>query len=192
MLAAEREGRLGAARIAIVIVNRDDAGAIARAEAAGVPVRVMPHKGFLDRAAYDGALVDALRAAHVEVIVLAGYMRLVTHVLLSAFPNRVLNIHPSLLPAFPGLHAQRQALTHGCKVAGCTVHLVDEALDAGPIIAQAAVPVLPTDDEASLTARILVEEHRIYAEAVRLVAERRIVLDGRRASVLPEGLLRAT
>ena len=183
LLAAEREGRLGPARIALVIVNRAGAGAIARAEAAGVPVRVIPHEGQTDRRAYDALLVEALREANVEVVALAGFMRLVTSVLLDAFGGRVLNIHPSLLPAFPGLHAQRQALQHGCKVSGCTVHLVDEGLDAGPIVAQAAVTVLDEDDEATLTARILVEEHRIYAEALRLVAEKRIVIEGRRTRV---------
>ncbi len=183
LLTAEREGRLGPARIALVIVNRAGAGAIARAEAAGVPVRLIPHEAQSDRRAYDALLVDALRAASVEVVALAGFMRLVTPVLLDAFAGHVLNIHPSLLPAFPGLHAQRQALQHGCKVSGCTVHLVDEGLDSGPIVAQATVPVLDGDDEAALTARILVEEHRIYAEALRLVAEKRIVIEGRRTRV---------
>lgn len=187
LLAAERDGRLGNAHIALVVVNRAGAGAIARAEQAGVPVRVIPHEPHPDRSAYDALLVAALRGAGVEIVALAGFMRLVTPVLLDAFPGRVLNIHPSLLPAFPGLHAQRQALQHGCKVAGCTVHLVDEGLDAGPILAQAAVPVLEEDDEATLSARILVEEHRIYAEALRLVAEGRIAIEGRRTRMLGGG-----
>jgi phosphoribosylglycinamide formyltransferase-1 len=180
LLSAERAGQLGPAHIALVIVNRKDAGAITRAQQAAVPVQIIPHEGHADRRAYDTVLVHALREAHIEMVVLAGFMRLVTSVLLDAFPQRVLNIHPSLLPAFPGLHAQRQALLHGCKLAGCTVHLVDEGLDAGPIVAQAAVPVLDQDDETSLSARILVEEHRIYAEAVRRVAEGRVFVDGRR------------
>ena len=184
LIAAERSGALGPARIAVVIVNRPGVGAIARAETAGVPVRVLPHGDHPSREAYDDVLVAALREAGVEIVALAGFMRLVTGRLLAAFAGRVLNIHPSLLPAFPGLHAQRQALEHGVKLAGCTVHFVDEGLDRGPIVLQAAVPVLDGDDEAALTARILAEEHRLYPRAVRLLAERRLVADGRRVRVL--------
>ena len=162
------------------MVNRADAGAVERARAAGVPCVFLPHAGYASRQDYDAVLVEALREHQVDLVALAGFMRLVTKVLLDAFPGQVLNIHPSLLPAFPGLHAQRQALLHGCKVAGCTVHLVDEGLDAGPIVLQACVPVLDDDDEATLSARILVEEHRLYPEAVRRLAKGSLRVDGRR------------
>lgn len=184
LIAAERAGRLGPARLRCVVVNRAEAGAIGRAEAAGLPVTVLPHTGYARREDYDAALVAVLHAADVQLVALAGFMRLVTPVLLDAFPGRVLNIHPSLLPAFPGLHAQRQALLHGCKISGCTVHLVDDALDAGPILLQACVPVHEGDDEAALSGRILEAEHRSYPEALRLVAEGRIVLEGRCARIL--------
>ena len=167
----------------LVVVNRPGVGAIARAEAAGVAVRVLPHEQHPSREAYDDVLVAALREAGVEIVALAGFMRLLTARLLWAFPGRVLNIHPSLLPAFPGLHAQRQALEYGVKVSGCTVHFVDEGLDRGPIVLQSAVPVLDEDDEAALAARILAEEHRIYPQAVRLLAEGRLVTRGRRVIV---------
>jgi phosphoribosylglycinamide formyltransferase-1 len=180
LLAAEQRGDLGPATIALVLVNRADAGAIARARAANVSVEVLAHGAYASRADYDAALVDKLRGAGISIVALAGFMRLVTSVLLDAFPGKVLNIHPSLLPAFPGLHAQRQALEHGCKLAGCTVHLVDEGLDAGPIVLQAAVPVLDGDDEAALSARILAEEHKVYPAAVRLLAEGRLTIEGRR------------
>jgi len=183
LLAAERRGELGPATVKLVIVNRPDAGAIARAEAAGVAVRVLPHGDHLTREAYDRTLVASLRDAGTHIVALAGFMRRVTSELISAFPGRVLNIHPSLLPAFPGLHAQRQALLHGTRLAGCTVHFVDEGLDQGPILLQAAVPVLDGDDEAALSARILVEEHRLYPLAVRLVAEGRVRVDGRRVRI---------
>lgn len=185
LLAAEQRGELGPATVKLVIVNRADSGAIARAEAVGVPVRILPHGDHLTREAYDRTLVANLRAAGVEIVALAGFMRRVTIELISAFPGRVLNIHPSLLPAFPGLHAQRQALVHGTRLAGCTVHLVDEGLDQGPILLQAAVPVLDGDDEATLTARILAEEHRLYPQALRLVAEGRIRVEGRRVHIAP-------
>ncbi len=180
LLAAERTGSLGEAGIVVVVVNRADAGAVERARVAGVPCVVLPHAGYARREDYDTRLVAALREHEVELVALAGFMRLVTRVLLDAFPGRVLNIHPSLLPAFPGLHAQRQALHHGCKVAGCTVHLVDDGLDAGPIVLQAAVPVLDGDNEATLSARILAEEHRLYPEAVRRLAAGGLRVEGRR------------
>jgi phosphoribosylglycinamide formyltransferase-1 len=183
ILDAEREGRLGPARVRIVISNVAGARALERAERAGVPARVLSHKEYASREAYDDALVATLREAHVEIVALAGFMRLVTPRLLDAFPGKVLNIHPSLLPAFPGLHAQRQAVEHGVKVSGCTVHLVDTGLDAGPIVAQTAVPVMDEDDESSLTARILAEEHRLYPAVLRALAEGRVSVRGRRVVV---------
>jgi phosphoribosylglycinamide formyltransferase-1 len=187
LLAAEQRGELGPASIRLVIVNRPGAGAIERATEAGVPVAFMPHGEHATREAYDDALVAALERAGCEVVALAGFMRLVTPHLLRAFPGRVLNIHPSLLPAFPGLHAQRQALEHGVKVTGCTVHLVDQGLDAGPIVLQAAVPVLDEDDEATLSARILAEEHNLYPRALRLLVEQRLIVEGRRVRLRGAG-----
>jgi phosphoribosylglycinamide formyltransferase-1 len=184
VLDAAREGRLPA-RVVVVVSDRPGAPALARARAAGVPTEVVEPAGFPSREAHDDALVAALRRAGADTVVLAGYMRLVTPTLLGAFPRRVLNVHPSLLPAFPGLHAQRQALEHGVKVTGCTVHLVDEGVDTGPIVLQAAVAVEEDDDEARLSARILAEEHRILVEALRLMAGGRLTVEGRRARIRP-------
>ena len=173
--------------VAVVISNVPEAGALERARRAGVPAEVIPSKGVTDRAAYDLGLVEALRRHRVDLVCLAGYMRLVSPSFLRAFGPaegtrgcpRVLNIHPGLLPSFPGLHAARQALDYGARIAGCTVHFVDEGTDTGPIIAQAVVPVLPADDEASLSARIQAEEHRLYAQAVQWCAHGRLSLRGR-------------
>ena len=154
-----------------------------RAQKADIPIKVLLPKDFASREEYDAQLVKLLRAAGAEAVALAGYMRLVTPVLLQVFPQRVLNIHPALLPAFPGLHAQRQAFEYGVKVAGCTVHFVDEGMDSGPIILQAPVPVLDNDDEDSLTARILEQEHVIYPLALRLLAEGKLHIDGRRVRI---------
>jgi phosphoribosylglycinamide formyltransferase-1 len=175
------------AEVALVLSNVPGAPALGRAEAAGVPTACLPSKGQADRAAYDAALVARLGAARVDLVCLAGYMRLVTPAFLRAFgPTqatrgcpRVVNVHPALLPAFPGLHAQRQALEAGVKLAGCTVHFVDEGTDTGPIVAQAAVPVLDGDTEATLAARILVQEHRLYPQAVAWFAAGRLSLEGR-------------
>jgi phosphoribosylglycinamide formyltransferase 1 len=172
-------GRIPDAEIAIVISNREGAPGIARAQARGIPVRVLPSKG-IEREAYDRMLVAALDDARVNLVCLAGFMRLLSSYFVEAFPQKILNIHPSLLPAFPGLEAQRQALEHGVKFSGCTVHFVDESLDAGPIVAQAAVPVRDADTEETLAARILAEEHRIYTEAVRLVLSGEYRIEGRR------------
>ena len=176
------------ARVAVVICNVPGARALERAKAAGVPAVLLPHKGYASREEYDAKLVETLRADHdVSLICLAGYMRLVSPVLLRAFQDRILNIHPSLLPSFPGLHAHRQALDAGVRISGCTVHVVDEGCDTGPILVQAAVPVLEGDDEAGLAARILVEEHRCYPRAVQLFAEGRVQLvvrDGKKRAVL--------
>jgi phosphoribosylglycinamide formyltransferase-1 len=161
-------GTIGA-DIAVVVSNRADAAGLGRARDAGIEAVYLNPREFADRPAYDRALADLLRARSVDLVCLAGYMRLVGAPLIDAFPNRILNVHPSLLPAFPGLDAQRQALEHGVRVSGATVHLVTLELDAGPIVLQSAVPVLDGDSVDSLSARILVEEHRIYPEAIRLV-----------------------
>jgi phosphoribosylglycinamide formyltransferase 1 len=184
-------GRIPDAEISIVISNREDAEGVARAHARGIPVRVIPSKG-LERETYDRMVVAALDDARVNLICLAGFMRLLSPYFVSAFPNRILNIHPSLLPAFPGLEAQRQALEYGVKFSGCTVHFVDENLDAGPIVAQAIVPVRDDDTPDTLAGRILAEEHRIYTEAVRLVLSGRYRVAARRvvafdASETPQG-----
>jgi phosphoribosylglycinamide formyltransferase-1 len=176
---ATRDGRLDAT-IAVVISNRADAFGLERARAAGIETLVLDHRGYPSRADYDAAVVAALRERDVALVCLAGFMRLLSPLFVEAFPNRILNIHPALLPAFPGLHAQRQALEHGVKVSGATVHLVDAHLDAGPIVLQAAVPVLADDTEETLSARILVQEHRLYPEAIRLVLEGAWRIDGRR------------
>lgn len=172
-------GRLDAS-VAVVVSNRPDAPGLAVARAAGLDTLVLDHTAWASREAYDGALAEALEQRGVGLVCLAGYMRLVGQGLLGRYRSRVLNVHPSLLPAFPGLHAQRQALAHGVKVAGATVHLVTEALDAGPIVRQAAVPVYDDDTEDTLAARILVEEHRLYPEAIAEVLTGAWHLDGRR------------
>ncbi|MFE8597185.1 phosphoribosylglycinamide formyltransferase [Archangium violaceum] len=168
------------AEVALVVSNVPTAFALERAKKAGVPSVVLEHKAFGSRADFEKALVEKLVSAGVEWVCLAGFMRLLGVDFLGHFAGRVLNIHPSLLPAFTGLHAQRQALERGVKVAGCTVHFVDPGMDTGPIIAQAAVPVLPGDDEAALTARILKEEHRLYPLVVKLVTTGVVRLEGGR------------
>lgn len=157
--------------LALVLSDKPQAYALQRAKAAGVPTKVLLPADFASREDYDAELVRLLKASGAEAVALAGYMRLVTPVFLQAFPHRVLNIHPALLPSFPGLHGQRQAFEYGVKVAGCTVHFVDEGMDSGPIILQAPVPVLEDDDADSLAARILEQEHIIYPLALRLLAE---------------------
>jgi len=171
------------ADIALVVADRHKAGGLQRAHAAGIPTEVLLKRDHPTREAYDGALVDQLRRHEVSWVVLAGFMRLVTPVLLDAFPWRVLNIHPALLPAFPGLHAQQQAFDHGVRVAGATVHFVDRGTDTGPIIAQAAVPVLPSDDAGSLQRRILAMEHKLYPTALRWAVEGKLSIDGRKVRV---------
>src|SRR5579872_827607 len=166
------------AEIAIVISNRPEARGLETARGLGLNAVCIASKG-VPREVYDAQLVDALRDAAVDLVCLAGFMRLLSPVFIRAFPQRILNIHPSLLPSFPGLDAQTQALVHGVKISGCTVHFVDEHLDAGPIVMQAAVPVLDDDTDETLSARILKEEHRIYSEAIRLVLSG-YRIDGRR------------
>jgi phosphoribosylglycinamide formyltransferase-1 len=176
---ATRDGRLDA-EIALVVSNRADAYGLERARLAGIETLVRDHKVYPSREAYETVLVDDLRARGVELVCLAGFMRLLGATFVDAFPNRILNIHPALLPAFPGLHAQRQAIEHGVTVSGATVHFVDTTLDAGPIVLQAAVPVLDTDTEDMLGARILEQEHRIYPEAIQRILDGGWTIVGRR------------
>jgi len=177
-------GRIPDAEISIVISNREDAAGLQRATERRIPARVIPSKG-VEREAYDRLVVAALNEARVDLVCLAGFMRLLSPYFVAAFRGRILNIHPSLLPSFPGLESQRQALDYGVKFSGCTVHFVDENLDAGPIVKQAIVSIEPGDTEETLAARILREEHRIYTEAVRLVLSGKFRIEGRR--VLPTG-----
>jgi phosphoribosylglycinamide formyltransferase-1 len=167
------------AEIAVVISNRPEAGGLQIARERGLNAVCLPSKG-LEREAYDRSVVEELQRNQVDLVCLAGYMRLLGAGFVRRYPNRILNIHPSLLPAFPGLDAQRQALEHGVRISGCTVHFVDEELDAGPIVIQAAVPVLDNDTVDTLSARILAEEHRIYSEAIRIVLEGKYRIEGRR------------
>jgi phosphoribosylglycinamide formyltransferase-1 len=171
------------ARVVVVISDRERAHALERARAAGVEALFVNPKDFADREAFDLALVRELHARRVDLVCQAGFMRILSPAYVRAFAGRALNIHPSLLPAFPGLHAQRQALEHGVKVAGATVHFVEEGVDSGPIVLQASVPVHADDTEASLSARILAEEHRLYPEAIRLFAEGRLAIVGRRVII---------
>jgi len=167
------------AEIALVVSNVATAYALERAKSAGIASQVIPHGQHKDRASFDRAIIDALRQNQVEIVCLAGFMRIVGKELLDAFGGRVLNIHPALLPSFPGMHAVRQALQYGAKVTGCTVHFVDEGTDTGPVIAQVSVPVLETDDEDSLAKRIHAEEHQLYTRALKLVAEGSTRIEGR-------------
>jgi phosphoribosylglycinamide formyltransferase-1 len=173
------------AHVAVVISDRERAVALERARAAGIEALWINPKDYADREAFDRVLVQELNARGVGLVCNAGFMRILSPVYVRAFAGRSLNIHPSLLPAFPGLHAQRQALDHGVKVAGATVHFVDEGMDSGPIVLQAAVPVEPGDTEETLSARILVQEHRLYPEAIRLFVEGRLRIEGRRVIVTP-------
>ncbi len=170
------------AEIAIVICNRPNAAGLEIARERGIPLRVIASAG-MEREAYDKLLIDELRTHEVDLVCLAGFMRLLSADFIRAFPNRVLNIHPSLLPAFAGLDAQRQALEYGVRIAGCTVHFVDEFLDSGPIIVQAAVPVLDGDTVESLAARILAQEHVIYSKAIGYIVEGRVTIQGRRVLI---------
>ena len=169
--------------IKVVLSDKEQAFALERARKADIPAIYLNPKDYADRAAYDAALVATLKEYGVEVVALAGYMRLVTSTLLAAFPQRVLNIHPALLPSFPGLHGQKQAFDYGVKISGCTVHFVDEGMDTGPIIAQSAVPVLSDDTADTLAARILEQEHQVYPEVLKLLAEGKIVYNNGRVTV---------
>lgn len=172
-------GRIPNAEIAIVLSNKPDAPGVERAKALGIAARAISSKG-LQREEFDRQIVAILQEYKVDLICLAGYMRLLSPYFVAAFPQKILNIHPSLLPSFPGLESQKQALDYGVKFAGCTVHFVDENLDAGPIILQATVPVHDEDDEHTLSERILREEHRIYSEAVKIILEGKYKITGRR------------
>ena len=173
------------AEIAVVISNRANAPGLDIARDRGIPIRIMPSAG-IERETYDKQLIEELMTHEIDLVCLAGFMRLLSAGFVRAFPNRVLNVHPSLLPAFPGLDAQRQALEYGVKISGCTVHLVDEFLDSGPIVLQRAVPVLDSDTVESLSARILLQEHSIYPEAIQLMVYKRAVLAGRRVLINEE------
>lgn len=182
ILDAVAQGTLHA-RVRVVVSNKQDAAGLERAARAGVPAYVVPHKDFATREAFDACIVQRLREHGVDTVVLAGFMRLVTPVLLEAFPQRVVNIHPSLLPAFPGVDAQAQALAYGVRITGCTVHFVDAGCDTGPIIVQAAVPVRDDDTVETLRARILAEEHRILPAALQWISEGRVRVEGRRVRI---------
>jgi phosphoribosylglycinamide formyltransferase 1 len=171
------------ARVTVVVSDRKDAKALDRARRAGLPAVHVDPLSHPDRTAFDAAVSAVLAEHGVELVCLAGYMRLLSGEFVAAWRHRILNVHPALSPAFPGLHAQRQALAHGVKVSGATVHFVDEGTDTGPIVLQAAVPVGEDDTEATLAARILAEEHRLYPEAVRLYAEGRLAIEGRRVRI---------
>lgn len=179
---AIEEKRLDAV-IRVVISNKADAFGLVRAKNHRIATEVVDHRKFPSREAYDQALIDVLQSRQVELVVLAGFMRLLSPLFVRTFSNRIMNIHPSLLPAFPGLHVQRQAVEYGVRFSGCTVHFVNEECDEGPIIIQAAVPVFPDDTEESLSAKILREEHRIYPKAIQLYAEGRLHVVGRKVLV---------
>ena len=173
------------AEIALVISNNPDAGALKRAASAGINHTCINHRGFSSRESFDRSVVSALQGAGVELVCLAGFMRLITEDFLAAFPGRVMNIHPALLPAFPGLDVQRKAIEYGARFSGCTVHFVDSGVDTGPVIIQAVVPILDDDTLDDLAARILVQEHKVYPRAIQLFAEGRLQIEGRRVRVTP-------
>ena len=173
-------------RVGLVVSNKADAYGLVRAKKHGIPTEVVDHKEYATREDFDARLVEILRKSGAELICLAGFMRVLTPIFVRAFPNRILNIHPALLPSFPGTHGPRQALNYGVRFSGCTVHFLDEGVDTGPIVVQAVVPVYDGDTEDSLAARILVQEHRIYPMAIRLFFQGRLRIEGRR--VLAAGL----
>ena len=179
------------AEIAVVVSNKQEAAGLERARKHGAPVVWLDPKPFAgrpdSREAYDRAMLDVLRKYEVDLVLLAGYMKIVTAVLVAAYENRMMNIHPSLLPSFPGLDVQKKAIEHGCKIAGCTVHFVTEGVDEGPIIVQAAVPIVEGDTPDALAARILEQEHRIYPHAIQLYAQGRLRVEGRRVMVAEAG-----
>jgi phosphoribosylglycinamide formyltransferase 1 len=172
------------AEVAIVISNRADAYALKRAESKGIPTRVLSHKDYPDRAGFDKELIRILNEFEVGLIALAGFMRILTADFLRAFPGRVMNIHPALLPAFPGLEVRQAAIDYGVRFSGCTVHFVDEGVDTGPIIIQAVVPVFPDDTEEELKHRILNQEHRVYPEAIKLFVNGRLRIEGRKVFIV--------
>jgi len=173
------------AEIAVVICNNPGAGALDRAARVGIATRCINHRDFSNRVDFDTTVVSALQEAGVELVVLAGFMRIITQTFIDAFPDRVINIHPALLPSFPGMHVQQQAIDYGARFSGCTVHFVDGGVDTGPILMQAVVPVLQDDTAETLAARILEQEHRIYPRAIQLIAEDRVRVNGRRVTIYP-------
>jgi phosphoribosylglycinamide formyltransferase-1 len=178
------EGLKGSnAAVSVLICNVPGARCLERAKSLGVTAEVLDHRGYATRDGYDDALIAALKNHGVELVCLAGFMRLLTPKFLAAFPQRVINVHPALLPSFPGMHGLKQALDYGAKVTGCTVHFVDEGTDTGPVIAQAAQQVLENDDEASLGARVHADEHRLYVQAVKWFADGKLSLDGRKVRI---------
>ncbi len=173
-------------RVGIVISNKTDAYGLVRAKKHGIPTEVVDHKKFSTREEFDAKLVEIIRGTGAELVCLAGFMRVLTPVFVRAFPNRILNIHPALLPSFPGTHGPGQALSYGVRFSGCTVHFLDEGVDTGPVIVQAVVPLYDDDTEETLAARILVQEHRIYPMAIRLFFSGKLEVEGRRVKVLGE------
>ena len=173
------------AEIAVVIADKSDAYALERARQNGLPAVAVVYRDFAERADFEQAILDELHARGVTLVVLAGFMRILSPVFVHAYTGRILNIHPALLPSFPGAHAHRDVLAYGVKISGCTVHFVDEGTDSGPIILQASVPVLEEDTEETLAARVLVQEHRIFPEAIKLYVEGRLRTDGRTVHILP-------
>lgn len=171
------------AEIVLVLCNNPDAGALQRAEKAGLKSTCINHREFSDRQSFDQAVVSRLQQEDIDLVILAGFMRIISKVFLEAFPQQIINIHPSLLPAFPGLHVQQKALDYGARFTGCTVHFVDDGVDTGPIIAQAVVPILDGDTEETLSARILQQEHKIYPHAIQLFAEGRVKVEGRQVRI---------
>lgn len=174
------------AKLALVLTDKPDAYALKRAENAGIPAVCVNRKEYDDRESFERELVRQLQAAGVTLVVLAGFMRILTPYFVRQFPHRIMNIHPALLPSFPGAHAHRDVLAYGVKVSGCTVHFVDEGTDSGPIILQAAVSVLEGDTEETLSARVLEQEHKIYPQAIELYCEHRLNIDGRHVHILPK------
>ncbi|SEA65568.1 formyltetrahydrofolate-dependent phosphoribosylglycinamide formyltransferase [Desulfuromusa kysingii] len=171
------------AHICLVLSNNPEAGALQRAQRAGINTACIDHRVFASREEFDQTVVTTLKDAGAELIVLAGFMRIISEIFLDAFPQRIINIHPALLPSFPGLHVQRKAIEYGAKFTGCTVHFVDSGVDTGPIIAQAVVPICPDDSEETLAARILQQEHQIYPQAIQWIAEGRVRIEGRRVYI---------
>lgn len=173
-------------RVGIVISNKADAYGLVRAKKHGIPTEAVDHKGFATREEFDARLVEVIRKSGAALVCLAGFMRILTPAFVRAFPNRILNIHPALLPSFPGTHGPGQALAYGVRFSGCTVHFLDEGVDTGPVIVQAIVPVYDDDTEDTLAARILVQEHRIYPMAIRLFFSGRLVVEGRKVKIRGE------
>ncbi len=186
LLEAQSRGALAPAEISLVICNRPEAGALARAEQAGIESALINHRDFDSRESFEAALLTRLESASIGAVILAGFMRVLTPTFVNAFPERIVNTHPALCPSFPGTHAARQAIEHGVRVTGCTVHFVDSDVDTGPIIFQAPVELGADDDAASLQKRIQVEEHRLLPIAVRLLAQGRLRISGRRVAIADE------